>query len=211
MTQYLSEFFKLFITFFIIMDPIGNVPLFCSVTNGLNKDLKLKVLRRSVFIAGIVLAIFSIFGRLLLSFFNISPGAFYVSGGILFFTIAYELIQSKPRIRQTPASSTNPQDLLLLAVFPLAIPLTAGPGMITTVIVTVTSETFCIATAILMIIALIICLALQYISLRFGDALLKVLGTTGMFVLEKIMGLVLAALAIQLVYDGLVKLGVFPL
>lgn len=206
--QYFNDFLKMFLTFLIIMDPIGNIPMFCSVTNGLEQSQRLKILQKAIFFAGIILLIFGVFGKILLSFFGITPGAFYISGGILFFTISYEMIQSKPRSRQTPATSTEPQDSMMLAVFPLAIPLIAGPGMITTVIFTIATENFTLHKALILLAALTICLAIQYTSLRFGSILLRIFGTTGMFVLEKIMGLILAALSIQLIYDGLIKLNV---
>jgi len=190
------------------MDPIGNIPSFLSVTGNFDKDTRLKVLQKAIFVAGIVLLIFAVFGRFILLFFGITPGAFYISGGILFFTIAFEMIQSKPRTRSTPESIIDPQESMMVAIFPLAIPLIAGPGMITTIMLNVAQASFSLRTAIIILIALACCLTIQYLALRSGTFLLKLIGTTGMFVLEKIMGLILAGMSIQIIYDGLQKLGI---
>lgn len=96
----------------------------------------------------------------------------------------------------------------MLAVFPLAIPFIAGPGMITTVIFTVAGDNFNLVRISMTAGALVLCLFIQYFTMRSGGILIKLFGTTGMFVMEKIMGLILAALSIQLVYEGLIKLNI---
>jgi multiple antibiotic resistance protein len=97
---------------------------------------------------------------------------------------------------------------MMLAVFPLAIPLIAGPGMITTVIFTIAGDGFSLLKVLMTVLALFVSLTVQYFTMRSGAILIRLIGTTGMFVLEKIMGLILAALSIQLVYEGLVKLNI---
>ena len=206
--QYLNDFLKILFTFVIIMDPIGNIPPFFALTGDFNSKTRNLILAKAIIVAGIVLFVFGVLGKILLGFFGISAGAFYISGGILFFTIAYEMIQSKPRSRQTPPSSIDPQDTMMIAVFPLAIPLIAGPGMITTVIFTIAGSDFSIVKLTMTVLALILSLILQYTTMRCGSLLIRLIGTTGMFVLEKIMGLILAALSIQLVYEGLIKLNI---
>ena len=206
--QYLRQFLKLFFTFLIIMDPIGNIPSFLALTGAYEPDLRQKILKKAILVAGIVLLVFAVFGRFLLLFFGITPGAFYVSGGVLFFTISFEMIQSKPRSRQTPATSIDPQESMMLAVFPLAIPLIAGPGMITTIMLNVAREPFTPYAAAMTLFALVLSLSTQFVALRSGTFLLHFIGTTGMFVLEKIMGLILAGMSVQLIYEGLIKLGI---
>lgn len=206
---YLAEFLKVFFAFLIIMDPVGNIPSFLSVTSDKEPKIRAQILRSAIIIAGIVLLIFAVFGRFLLMFFGITPGAFYIAGGILVFIIGLEMIQSVPkRSRDTPDTSIDPHDTAMLAVFPLAIPLTAGPGLITTVMLYVTSKPMTLSYASLIVAALVLGLAVQYVCLRCSTIILRLIGTTGMFVLEKIMGLILSGMAIQLVYDGLVKLNI---
>ncbi len=206
--DYLNDFLKIFFTFIIIMDPLGNIPPFFAITSGLDTKVRNLILKKAIIIAGIVLLVFGILGKVLLGFFGISAGAFYISGGILFFTISYEMIQNKPRSRNTPASSIEPQDTMMLAVFPLAIPMIAGPGMITTVIFTIAGDEFSMVRVVMTVLALMLSLIIQFITMRSGTPLIRLIGTTGMFVLEKIMGLILAALSIQMVYEGLVKLNI---
>ena len=206
--QYLNDFLKIFLTFMIIMDPVGNIPPFFAITGEFDTKTRNLILKKAIIVAGVVLFVFGALGKVLLGFFGISAGAFYISGGILFFTIAYEMIQSKPRSRQTPASSTEPKDTMMLAVFPLAISFIAGPGMITTVIFTVAGDNFNLVRISMTAGALVLCLFIQYFTMRSGGILIKFFGTTGMFVMEKIMGLILAALSIQLVYEGLIKLNI---
>lgn len=206
--QYIRPFFKLFFTFLIIMDPVGNIPPFLAVTGGFNEKDRLKILKKAILVAGFVLLVFAVFGRFILLFFGITPGAFYISGGILLFTIAFEMIQSKPKTRQTPESSIDPQESMMLAVFPLAIPLIAGPGTITTIMLNVARTPFSPDIAVTILLVLILSLTVQFITMRSGAVLLGFIGTTGMFVLEKIMGLILAGMSVQITYDGLLKLGI---
>ncbi|MCR5605896.1 MAG: MarC family protein [Treponema sp.] len=203
LTQFLQQFF----TLLLIVDPIGSIPSFLAVTGEFDMQTRKKVVHRAILVAGIVLLIFVVFGRLLLGFFGISPSAFYISGGVIFFTIAFEMIQSKPRSRTTPASSIDPQDSMMVAVFPLATPLIAGPGMITTIMMQVSAEDFTTPMYGLLALAVILALIVEMIALRCGSIILRLIGTTGMFVLEKIMGLILAGLAVQLIIDGLAKAG----
>ena len=156
--QYFNDFLKIFLTFIIIMDPVGNIPAFFSITGDFDVETRNSILRKAIVVAGVVLLVFGVLGKILLGFFGISAGAFYISGGILFFTIA-------------------------------------GDG-------------FSLLKVLMTVLALFESLTVQYFTMRSGAILIRLIGTTGMFVLEKIMGLILAALSIQLVYEGLVKLNI---
>ena len=209
-TGLIVEFFKIFLTFLILLDPLGNTPAFLSVAGNYEKKTQLHILKQAIFIAGGTLLVFALFGRFILNFFGITSGAFYIAGGVILFTIALDMIQSKPRARHTPHSTLDPQESTMIAVFPLAIPLIAGPGMITTIMVYTASSAFSLTTFIMVIVALVVGLFIEYVVLRSATLLVKVIGTTGLFVLEKVMGLILAGMAVQFVYDGLVKLNVLP-
>jgi multiple antibiotic resistance protein len=203
-----SDFLKLFLALLLIMDPVGNIPPYLSLTAAYDKTTRRRILKAAILIAGSVGLLFAVFGRLILVFFGITPGSFYIAGGILFFTTAFDMIQSKPRARETPQSSLDPQESTMIAVFPLAIPLIAGPGMITTIMINTASAEFSFVGFLLLLTALAAGLVIEYISLRSADLLVKLIGTTGLFVVEKIMGLILAGMSVQLVYEGLQKLGI---
>lgn len=203
-------FVKLVLTILLVIDPIGIIPQYMSVTSNMSEDTKRTVIKKAVCIAALVLLVFILFGRVLLQFFGITPGAFYIAGGILFFLIAFEMIYSRPRSRSTPADGTASQaGDNMVALFPLGIPLIAGPGLITTIMIYVNtpSVSWFVASAMLLgAVALGLCAV--YIALCASDILLRLIGFTGMFVLEKIMGLILSGLSVQLIYNGLVKLNI---
>ena len=203
-----NDYLKLFLTVLVILDPIGIIPPYLAASGHFSSDIRKMMIRRSISVAAAVLFFFIICGKLILNFFGISPGAFYVSGGILFFFIAFEMIWNKPGSKQTPQSSVDPYEAKMLAVFPLAIPLIAGPGLITTIILNMASSDNWLYPALMLTATVIPGLIIDYISLRCGSLLLRLIGTTGMYVIEKIMGLILAGLSVQLIYDGLIKLGV---
>ena len=204
----INEFFQLFFTVLIILDPIGTIPPVLAASGHFPSDIRKMIIRRAVFVAALVFAFFIVCGKLILNFFGISPGAFYVSGGILFFGISFGMIWSKPGSRQTPETAVDPHAAQMLAIFPLAIPLIAGPGMITTIMLNMATSEHWLRPALMLIAAIVPALCIDYISLRCGTLLLRLIGTTGMYVVEKIMGLILAGLSVQLIYDGLVKLNI---
>lgn len=205
--DYFQTFLKMSFTFIMLMDPIGNIPPFVSVAGGYERKTQVKILKKAILIAGIVLLIFVLGGRFILTFFGISSGAFYIAGGIIFFTIALDMIQSKPKSNQTPEASLTSQETTMIAVFPLAFPLIAGPGMITTIMV-YTATDISWQMFFVIIAAIAVGLLVEYIGLRSASFVLKFMGTTGIFVMEKIVGLILAGLSIQLIYEGLEKLGI---
>jgi multiple antibiotic resistance protein len=191
------------------MDPIGIIPQFLSLTAEYDEKRRKGIVGKAVFIAGIVLLVFLLAGKLLLDFFGIMPGAFYISGGILFFLIAFEMIYSRPGNRSIPGegreASGNPGGSA--ALFPLAIPLIAGPGLLTVIVMFITNGDNWLYSFCLLFPAIVISLLVAFATLRCSTLLLRLLGSTGIFVMEKIMGLILSGFAVQFVYNGLVSLG----
>ena len=192
----------------MLLDPLGNIGPFLSVTGGFERKTQQRILKQAILVAGLVLFIFAVGGYFILKFFGIAPGSFYVAGGIIFFTIALDMINSKPRPRNTPENATDPSEPSMIAIFPLAFPLIAGPGMITTILLYTAEGHVAPATFIMVILGIAVGLTLEYLVLRSATYLNKILGTRGTFVLEKIVGLILAGLSVQFVYEGLQKLGI---
>lgn len=211
LSTYINQFLQIFLTFIMLLDPLGNIGPFLSVAGGFERKTQLRILKQAIIVAGIVLFVFAIGGYFILSFFGIEPGSFYVAGGIIFFTIALDMINSKPRSRNTPDSSSDPNEPSMIAIFPLAFPLIAGPGLITTILLYTAEGHVNPVTFIMVALGIIIGLSIEYIVLRSATHLMKILGTTGTFVLEKIVGLILAGLSIQFVYEGLQKLGILQI
>jgi len=202
-------FLQILVTVLIVIDPLGAVPIFISVAGGLSENQKRRTIRSAIFIAFIVLAVFIVGGRYLLRFMGISPGAFYVAGGVLFFLIAIDMLfgQAK-RVRTSSDEEPEEEGPSSIAVFPLAIPLIAGPGMVTTIMLYSAGNYEPISTTLLLFGAVVIALAAMFVALTASGLILRALGKTGVSVIERMMGLLLSGLAVQFVYDGLSKLGV---
>jgi multiple antibiotic resistance protein len=207
------------------MDPIGMIPQFLSFTAHYDKETRRNIILKAILIAGLVLLVFLLAGKLLLEFFGIKPGAFYISGGILFFMIAFGMIYSKPAMcrevpsREVPSldgSTKEPGEeeaaknraAISVALFPLAIPLIAGPGLLTVIVMFVSNGESWLRSVGIMLPAIVLSLFAAYITLRCSELLLKFLGSMGIFIMEKIMGLILAGFAVQFIYDGLLALGI---
>jgi multiple antibiotic resistance protein len=211
-----GEFFRLFFTVFLVMDPIGMIPLFLSYTAHYDAKTRKSIILKAVLIAGLVLVVFLLIGKLLLGFFGIKPGAFYISGGILFFMIAFRMIYSRPEMsRNVPPEELDAdregaknKAAVSVALFPLAIPLIAGPGLLTVIIMFVSRGESWLRSVVMLLPAIVLSLIAAYVILRCSELLLKFLGSMGIFIMEKIMGLILAGFAVQFIIDGLSALGI---
>lgn len=203
----LNTFLQIFLTVFIVIDPIGIVPLFISATNRMTEAQKKRTIWKAVAVAFVVLGIFTLAGRFILSFFGISPGSFYVAGGTLFFLISIDMLFGQPKRTKTSKEEED-EDSSSVAVFPLAIPMIAGPGTITTLMLYSADAPSYLTITLLLFGAIVLSLAGVTAAMFSSRIVLRILGRTGVSVVERMMGLVLSGLAIQFVYDGLVKLGI---
>jgi multiple antibiotic resistance protein len=209
----ISAFLPIFFTVFMVVDPVGIVPLYISLTASLPAAEKRQVIRKAIIIAFIVLAIFVLLGKYILSLLGISTGAFYIAGGIMLFIVSLEMLfgeEAKSKVSDKENSGEADREAeRSVAIFPLAIPMLAGPGTITTIILFTGSGENMLKNSIMLFIALIITLAAVWLILRSSELILKLLGKTGVSVVERIMGLLLSGLSVQFVYDGMTRLGIF--
>jgi multiple antibiotic resistance protein len=205
----MSELFlRILLTSLVVMDPLGAVPLFISLSGGMSARAKRQTVRSAILTSFIVLAVFILGGRIILRFFGILPGSFYVAGGFLFFLIAIDMLFGQPK-RSRISSDENPEEEHnAIAVFPLAIPMIAGPGMVTTIMLYSAGDYPFFATTAMLFAAIAISLFAMFLALSASGLVLKILGKTGVSVVERIMGLLLAGLSVQFIYDGLTKLRV---
>jgi multiple antibiotic resistance protein len=193
-----------FVTLFLVVDPFGLVPTFLAVTEGLPRTARRQVAARASVIAAVVLAGAAIGGDWLFKTLGISLPAFRIAGGLLLFSIASEMVFGVRIERQSKAAEQALEEHVRnVAAFPLAIPLMAGPGAITaTVLLAGRAGGDLGALAVLIgVIAVVIaiCLAVFLAAGRIG----KLLGVTGNVVLSRLLGVLLAALAVQYVIDGI--------
>jgi multiple antibiotic resistance protein len=191
-----------FTTLFVVIDPIGLVPMFIITTQG-HKD-RAKIALRACLIAAGILTLFGFLGDAILAFVGISMPAFRIAGGILLFLTALDMLFDR-RI-QRRENLDAPMDP---SVFPLATPLIAGPGAITTMILLIgqagndLTATFAVVGIMLGVVSLVFLLFLT------ANQLERALGRIGTLVVSRLLGMLLAALAVQFVLDGLRGAGVF--
>jgi len=197
----------IFLTVFIVVDPFGIVPVFISLTGDLSPQRRRKTIVKSVVVAFIVLCIFIFTGNAILRFLGIQPGSFFIAGGILMFIVSMDLLLGKPgRTKTSP--SEHDEEREDVSIFPLAIPMLAGPGAITTVLLYVSEDRLPSYVTLILVGSVALALVIAGITMRLSSYFLRVLGKTGVSVIERIMGIVLTGLSVQFVYDGLLKLGV---
>jgi multiple antibiotic resistance protein len=186
------------LTFLVIMDPPGLAPVFVSLMGDHPNEDARRVAGKAILVAGATLVFFAAAGGPLLDYLGVSLDALRVAGGILLFGIAWNMALGQ-RKRQTPEEAAEAQEQEELSVFPLAIPLIAGPGAFASMLVLTTEADGRIAYFGILLGALLIVLLLSYLSAaRLTDSL----GKTGINVVTRVLGIVLAALAVQLVADG---------
>ncbi|HGJ65217.1 TPA: MarC family protein [bacterium] len=202
-----TQFFQIFVTLLIVIDPIGIVPLFISATGQIPETNRKKIIIQEIKIAAAVMIVFIVAGRFLLSLMGISTGAFYLAGGAMFFLISIDMLFGQPKRAKT-SQEEAPEDYASVAVFPLAIPMISGPGTITTLIMFSSNIKSYPLSIVMLLSAIIPILILAYIAMRSSGLILKMLGKTGVSVIERIMGLILSGLAVQFILEGLHKTGI---
>ena len=201
-----TQFFILCLTtLFTLINPIGIAPLLMVMTERFSKDEKIKIAKKGSATALITLLLFAILGSLIFSFFGITLEAFQIMGGILFFRNGLRMLDAKVgRSRTTPAEQEESQESDDIAISPIGIPLIAGPGAITATML-LSSQTPQIYSYLTLGLSIMIVLTFVYVILRNGDVLMRVLGTSIMRIIQRLMGLILLVIAVQFVINGTIS------
>jgi multiple antibiotic resistance protein len=202
-----------FITFLVIIDPIGMVPLFAVLTQRRSKELRRRTAIRSISVAAITLLVIAVIGQIVLRFLGIGLPAFRMAGGLLLLLLSIDMVFARQSgIRSTTDAETEEaEDSTDVAVFPVAIPLIAGPGAMTSIILLMgqTKGDFILQTIVIALMLFVLGLCL--LALLFAVRVMERLGVTGINVIGRVFGVVLAALAVQYILDGLTEvLGILP-
>jgi multiple antibiotic resistance protein len=200
-----NDIVTIFLAVFIVVDPLGIVPVYISLTSGFTPRRKKSTILMSTTIAFFVLCLFIFTGNVIIRFIGIQPGSFFIAGGVLLFIVSIDLLFGKPGRTKTSGDGTQPEREDV-SIFPLAIPMLAGPGTITTILLYVSGEGTIGLLYPVLIGSAALALACAAIAMYLSAYFLKVLGKTGVSVIERIMGILLAGLSVQFIYDGLVKL-----
>jgi multiple antibiotic resistance protein len=185
---------------FVIVDPITSVIPFISLTSGMDTDEKRATARRSVIVASIILLTFALTGDLFLSFFQIGIGSLRIAGGILLFLVAIDMMYAR-RSGESYTSAEFGEEREDISVFPIAIPLLAGPGAITTVILLMGMADSIVLKA-MVIISIMITFMITWFFFTLADRIYGLLGVTGSMVIRRIMGLFLAAISVEFISEG---------
>lgn len=192
-----------FSTIFFVVDPIGLIPIFISMTQSDPEEKRISIARRATITAGIILVVFAIFGKLIFSAFGITLAAFKIAGGILLWFIAIDMARARStRIKTTPEEEREGVEKEDIALIPLAIPMLSGPGSISTVMVLMGQAKNWLYLLPVFISIFLTCL-ITYFMLKGAQYLLRYLRQTGLRIIIRIMGLILAAIAIQFIINGI--------
>jgi multiple antibiotic resistance protein len=195
---------RAFVTFFTIIDPVGLAPVVIALTANLNDAQRSTIVTRAVIISAIIIAFFALVGRFLLDRLGISLYAFNMAGGVLLFLVAVDMLFGRPSgARETKTEQEEAATREDISVFPLAIPMIAGPGTIATTILYVDLATPNIFDLLSVAAAIISALFVAWLVMRSSMWIIRHVGRTGILVLSRILGILLAALAIQFILNGI--------
>ena len=189
-----SDIVTAVIALFVVIDPIGNIPIFIALTKKLEKEEHKAVSKTAILTAGILLVIFGVAGSQILQLFGITIFSFMIAGGILLFIIAIELLTyGEWRFASSVKEETG--------VVPIAFPVLAGPGAITAVIILYQTSGFLIT-----VLSIIIVITITYIILRLVNPIYKVLGNRGSMVVSRVFAVIIAAIAVEYIVEGIKNL-----
>lgn len=192
-----GEIVKFFAALFAIMNPIGSIPIFLSVTGGRSNAERAGIAWVATVAVTAILAVCVLIGAALLHVFDISIAGLRTAGGLIVLSIAYSLLNAQPSgMRHDEAGDDTPKSNP--AIYPLAMPLMAGPGAIATVIVFAQSSHGVAGTAALIAVMAV----LLYLGMRLAVPVSKLLGESGMNMITRIMGIILASIAVQMIFAG---------
>lgn len=203
MNTYLDFASFAFVVLFFIIDPLGNVPIFLSITQHDTAAERRRIVTKATIASFCILSFFLIAGGTVLQVLHITVGAFRIAGGILIFIISLQML-----FHLNPGQKTSPQEQQEavekedVSMFPLAIPLLSGPGAIAAIIMLRSSARTMIDYSVLLIV-LVVLAALTYGILRSSEFLMRWLGQTGVSMLTRLMGLILSVISVQFIIDGI--------
>ncbi len=204
------------ITFFIhcfaglvsVMDPIGAIPILLSVTANRSALETRRIVRTTVIASTVALLLFGLVGNAILDFFGISMPAFRASGGILILLMAISMMHGEPRrAKHTKEEEAEAAEKENVAVVPLAIPLLVGPGTMSTMVL-LSDRADTLELDAVLVVAMLAAIVVTALCLLSSELLRRILGESGIRIASRVMGLILAAMAVQFIADGMLEL--FP-
>lgn len=190
-----------FTSFFTLINPLGTMPIFMTMTAGLDQNHRTKTAKKASLVSFITIIIFAFSGQLLFNFFGISVNSFRVVGGVIFFLMGMDMLQArlgKVKLKDSEIKSYVND----ISVTPLAIPMICGPGALTNAIVMM-EDANSINKKIVLIVATLLVIIVTYVILYSSSKIIKVLGETGINVMMRLMGLIVMVIAVEFFFSGL--------
>jgi multiple antibiotic resistance protein len=196
-------FVSAFVTFFVVIDPPGCAPIFAGLTGGASAVHRRAMAVRAVFVASIILLVFGLFGEALLRALGVSLHAFRIAGGIMLFLIALEMVfEKRTERREDRAEKVKAEEPADISIFPMAMPMIAGPGSIASVMLLM-SQNEGLGRSAVVLAAMALILLLTLAALLAAGPLMRLVGARIEAVVSRVLGVILAALATQFVIDGI--------
>ena len=197
-----AAMFSTFTLIFAIVDPFGYIPLFLAMTAENTDEQRSRMLRKACVTAFLVLTLFTFFGSRILGLFGISIPALQISGGLILLVIGFEMLKVIPVAEKvSPAEELEGVRKDDISIVPLAIPMLSGPASMATVVVLAAKAEAALDYAVI-VGSIVLTLIITYLTLKSSSRILRYLGQSGLNVMTRIMGLLLAAMAVQFVING---------
>jgi len=190
-----------FTSILFIVDPVALIPTYLAITQGETPEQRRRTAMRACIAAMILLVVFGIAGRLIFRVFGITLPAFRIAGGLILWFVALDMLRGNRTTQESSEEIAEGQEKEDVAITPLAMPMLAGPGAISTVMV-LAGQARTVSQHVVVYLSVVLTAFLSWLSLRAGERLVVVLGQTGIRVMTRIMGLLLAAVATQFIITG---------
>lgn len=192
-----------FVTLLVVVDPPGVVPVFVTLTEGADAAKRRAIVKRAIIVALLVALFFLVAGRSLLSYLGVTIHAFAISGGVLLFATALPMLFGHRGGLQAPEREERPTAGEDIAIFPLAIPLLSGPGTIASILLLTSQANGDIRRLLALGLAVVLVYGVTLVMLRLGGSLMARIGEGKVHIVTRVMGIILAALAVQFILNGI--------
>jgi len=190
-----------FTSFFTVINPLGTMPIFMTMTAGLNNNDRTKTAKKASIVAFLTILLFAFSGHVLFNFFGISVHSFRIVGGVIFFIIGMDMLQArlgKVKLKESEVK-TYVNDI---SITPLAIPMICGPGAITNAIILMESADD-VTKKVVLILTIFLVVLISYLILYSSSRIMKLMGETGINVMMRLMGLIVMVIAVEFFFSGL--------
>ncbi|MDX1431176.1 MAG: MarC family protein [Gammaproteobacteria bacterium] len=204
MRDVITHSISVFLAFFAVMNPIANAAVFIGLTADDDRATRRQVARKSILVAFGIILFFCVLGKALFELFGLTLPAFRITGGVLIFLIGFHMLHGRPSGIHHPSgdgADAASEDGMSVAVSPLAIPILAGPGTVATALNY--SATGSIAEGLITVVSFSVLCVVTYVTFLSGDRLVRVLGRSGMEIVTRLMGLILAVVGTQMLLQGI--------